>query len=132
MDESYGIDNVRITQSSFRSSTTCKNCPVGKIESQSQLRYVTIARLVDIRMKKEKQYAKSANEADGRDSGQSSCTWCGAGMYILDHSTTESEHLVGGCDVAQMESTGTEQDNFCKQCNAGTYQMLQLLVMQAN
>ena len=33
-DESYGIDNVRITQSSFRSSTTCKNCPVGKFLNQ--------------------------------------------------------------------------------------------------
>ena len=34
-DESYGIDNVRITQSSFRSSTTCKNCPVGKFLNQA-------------------------------------------------------------------------------------------------
>merc|ERR1712023_453007 len=33
-DESYGIDNVRISQSSFRSSTTCKNCPVGKFLNQ--------------------------------------------------------------------------------------------------
>ena len=34
-DESYGIDNVRITQSSFRNSTTCKNCPVGKFLNQA-------------------------------------------------------------------------------------------------
>ena len=34
-DESFGIDNVRITQSSFRDSTTCKNCPVGKFLNQA-------------------------------------------------------------------------------------------------